>query len=350
MLAVLAGCSGGEAPPVAAEPSSAGSSEAPAPSPAAAGSQVDPDRPETRWIGNIPYDVFFDQPLTVATDTTPIGNNSSAALASAAPGVAPPENPAPATAPFSSPPAAPAGSSTAAAAVDWPEILPMAALVEEVKLLRTRLTANLNTVATFNKSTPAISLDGAVLTALAAIAIQHPEEVSWKSRAPAIRDLSYKIYENADGSGREPFAKAKEPFELAMTLLDGGNPPEGSSEEEVPFGEVVYVADLMKRIEASFNFLKSNINTEARLKEDPVTVERELRILAALGTIIRDPSYDSADEEEYQKLAVQLADGALAGTIAAKTGSFAEFQSALNRAQTSCAECHSKYRGSSSGF
>ena len=59
----------------------------------AAGQAVDPAHPETKWIGTIPFDVFYDQPLQVASDATPV--NGGLAIVSPKPpidGPKPPDN------------------------------------------------------------------------------------------------------------------------------------------------------------------------------------------------------------------------------------------------------------------
>lgn len=251
---------------------------------------------------------------------------------------------------MSTPKPADAAATVPTGAVDWAAVLPMALLVEETKLLRTRLTGNLQTVATFNKNTKAIETDAAILTALAAVATVHPEKVNWKPNAKYLRDLGLEVSSSANGTGREPFTKTKEPFEKLTIILDGGKPPEMESKDVVPFAEVAYLAEMMKRIETTFSNLKANFNTPARLKEDPAAVERELRMMALLGTMMADASYDSAAEEGYQKLTQRFVSGAKEALEAAKTGDLEGYQAALNKVQTTCAECHQEYRGNNSTF
>jgi len=357
----LAGCGGGGAPapasgtagtnPVA--PASPAASTSPTTSPAAPAPEstasANPNQKETKWIGNIPYDVFYDQPLNVATDTTSIGTPSSTAMAATSSAGTPAS---PAAMPAQETPAVPTATpaSTGGGAINWGQVLPMPILVEEVKLLRTNLTGNLQTVATFNKAQNPIALDGAMLAAMASVASVHPDQVSWKPNAHFVRDLAFQINENSAGTGREPYTKTKEPFDKALVILDGGKPPEMDSPESVPFSEVVYVADMMKRIEKTFNDLKANINTESRLKESSANAEREMRILLTLATLMGDASYDYSDQEQYKGFLKRFTDGARSGVEAIHTSSLEGFQAALNQMQTTCAECHQQYKGSDSGF
>lgn len=355
VLCLAVGCGGGSTPPT----TPASSTENPG-NPAHSvvstdqetSAPVDPNRKETKWIGRIPYDVFYDQPLVIATDSTTIGTASTAATPAAEPtGTAPAAAMAgsPST-PAATPSDAAVPATGAAGAVEWDEILPLPMLVEEVKLIRTRLTGNLQTVATFNRSQNPIALDGGMLAGLAAITPNYEEPLAWKENARFVRDLAFEINENSAGTGREPFTKTKDPFDKLTVVLDGGMPPEMDAPEQKPYAEVIYVSDMMKRIEHSFNHLKSNVNTADRLKENPADVERELRILMTLGTLMMDSSYDYADQPAYQNFLKKFTDGTRAGVMAVHSGSLESFQSALNQVQTTCAECHQEFRGSGTGF
>ncbi len=366
----LVGC-GGQPAPVAPAPAPAETTSAPAAAPsstpaspqataagntpatgAASSANNASGGKETKWIGSIPYDVFYDQPLSIASDTSTVGIPAVPSVNSAA-STAAPAAMAPAAAPVASGNApsnpAPAGS-TANALIQWGEVIPLPILMEEVKLIRTRLTSNLQTVATFNKSANAISTDAAILAALASVAERHPESAPWKANAAIVRDLAAEICSKAEGTGRTPFTNCKEPFDKLIVLLDGGKVQDVNAKEQVPFSDAVYVADMMKRIEVTFNGLKANFNTPARLKEDPATVERELRVLEMLGTMMSDHSYDSAEEENYQKLTRRFIEGTQSALQSAKTGDLDGYQGALNKVQTTCAECHQEYRGSNGSF
>ncbi|TWT40138.1 hypothetical protein KOR42_49860 [Thalassoglobus neptunius] len=306
-------------------------------------SEVDPNRKETQWIGTIPYDVFYDQPLTIAADSTSLSANSPDTTTQEIPEM-PPENTSETPSTDTSP------SVTSTEAVNWTEILPLPILIDETKRIRNRLSENLQTVGTYNKSINDISLDGAMMTALGAIATVHPEDDDWKNRAKFVRDLGYEIYMAADGTGRTAFTATEEPYLKLITALDGGTVNDVEADEVVDFADIVYVSDIMKRIDESINDLKANINTESRLKEDSEKTEQELRVLAALATIMSSDGYDSADSELYQKLTGKFIDGALSSVKAVKTENYEGFREGLNQMQSTCAECHQQFRSNSSSF
>lgn len=309
-------------------------------------SEVDPNRKETKWIGDIPYDVFYDQPLMVAADTTVIGGGGTTPPASnGTPAMA---NNDTSQGKTSEPP--PTESSTGGGAVDWGTTIPMTMLQEELKAIRTRLTTNLQSVGNYNRNAEAIALDGAIVAGLGAVVTVHPEADTWKDRGKFIRDLGYEIYSNAGPSGRAAFTASEEPFLKLQTAMDGGTVDGVDAEEIVPFGDVIYVSDMMQRIEFTYNNLKANINTEARMKEDPAAVQRDLHMLAAMGTIMGTESYENVENPGYQKLIAAFVGGALQGVDAVKTENFDSFRDGLNKIQTTCSECHQQYRGADSGF
>lgn len=309
----------------------------------AAAPAVDPNKKETKWIGTIPYDVFYDQPLTVAADATVIGGNPAATV------VTPSETPAMAANNASTEPPAATGSE-AGASVDWAKVLPMSHLQSELKVIRSRLNANLQSVGTYNRTAEEIALDGAIVAGLGAIVTVHPEADTWKDRGKFIRDLGYEIYSSSGESGRTAFTATEEPFLKLQTALDGGTVNGLEPEEVVPFGDVIYVSDMMKRLEFTYNNLKSNINTEVRMKEDPEAVMRDLHMLAAYGTLMSTESYENTDAKGYQDLIATFVGGALKSVDGVKTDNFDGFREGLSDIQTTCSECHQQYRGSDSGF
>lgn len=342
-IACFCGCAANAPEAPANDPGTASASVATGGAPAPANGET-PRRTalvhdsRTRWIGDIPYDVWFDRPLDVYRDSTPLvattGDAGSVPMAVA------PDNKttAPEATPAADPPAV-----DAAAGVDWNEIAPAEVLIAETKDIRVRLTANLQTVAAFNKSWMAVANDGALLSALAGVVERTPAEVNWKDKSSHIRELAYQIY-SVDATGREQFEKAKAPFDQITAMLDGGPPPDGDVAREAPFADYVSRGEMMKRIDTSFTWLKSDVNTPTRLKEDAEKAVHEATVLRMLGTIFGDASYEFSEEPEFQEFVRSFVEGNAAVVQAVRTGNFAEFEAARNRIQSTCDPCHQKYR------
>jgi len=358
---LLAGCA--NEPPA----TPAGDSSATTKAAASAGAPADVSRTDsvtaadtsrdqrTKWIGNIPYDAFFDRPLETyqagaaagshgeaVTSTTP-GNSGDGTKTVEAAGES-------ATAPASNrskSPAAPTATAGDAAAASWRSIGPIDLLDAETKEIRTRLSANLQTVATYNANTEAIETDSSVLALIAAIIERHPESVNWKDRAPFVRQLAYEMSGKASGKGRVPFQSTREPFEKIVGIWDGGPAPDMEAAPLAPLGDVGDRAQIMLRFETGFTWLRSDVNTPTRLKEEKDRVVRESSVLATLGTALEDPTFDSADQESYRALLRQFVDGQRAMRQAAESDDFAGFEQARDLVQKSCDACHLEYRNSS---
>lgn len=303
---------------------------------------VDPDHPETKWIGTIPYDVFYDQPLQVAADSTAVATATTSAPPAEAP-MAPPAAPAGDSPPSESPGDA---ASKTPGEVDWAAVAPMSFLVDEVKQIRVRLERNLQKISDFNKNVKSIAQDGAMLAAIAGVVERHSEEVNWKDKAANIRDLANEIYIKAEGSGSKPYNATKKPFEDLKRLLDGESPAE-PADPTTPLAEVADRGELMKQLNETYNSLKSNVNSADRLKEDQEKVHEELAIMTLLMTVMADPSYDRADDPRYQGFVDAIVGQQQAAAAAGAAGNFDDFSSAIGKINISCNECHMIFRTAS---
>lgn len=344
-VAILAGCGGGGAAPApsAAPPPSQQQASPAATAPTAAPVAAAPASRSTatRWIGGIPYDVFYDRPLEVAADQTLLAATTTApAAAPSVPTTPPttPATPAPAPPPTPTPTAAPSGGG-----IDWGRAAAIEQIVDEITSLRNDLSQKLSQLSTYNSSWEMIGVEATTLAALAGVVELHPGEVSWKANAKLARTLAAQVNANASKTGRSAYDATKAPFDLLVDLFSG-NPPAGvQAEEQAPFADYADRGVLMKRIELTLNGLKSNINTEARMKEDPAAVKRKLAMLATLMSVVATPSYDYTDETDYQQFAGGFITAAVAGREAVDANDFNGFSASLDRMKTLCGECHQKY-------
>ena len=287
------------------------------------------------WIGDIPYDVYYDRPLDVAMNSQTIATstNTTPDVTVVTPMPMTPD-PMPMT----------NTSADGGGEVDWESVIAIEVLNEEVKQIRNRLSANLQTVATFNREQEPNQVDAVVLSGLAAIAIMHPGDLNWKDKAPHIRDLANVIFNNCTTTGREAFAECEIAFEQIETMLDGGPVP--ADLEADPDRTPSEVADryyLMYRFRITSSHLKSNVNSEARLKEDVAGVVRDLSVLSALATLISMDSYEYSVESDYQAHIANFISATQASRTGAELESFEQFSQGIANIQKTCNECHQQY-------
>ncbi len=297
----------------------------------------------TKWVGDIPYDVFFDHPLSVVADEQETGTTAAAV----APG-APHENEPETLAEGPNHGVPDRGTDTnetsatnaLLASTDWRRLADIEVLNDEVKQIRNRLTADLRTVGTYNRNRDAIATDAAVLAAVAAVVGAHPDPLSWQNKATVVRDLSSQLAAQAREPGRDAFSAAQIPFEQLTEVLDGGPPPNGAAVADVPFCEIAGRSELMKQIKRSFDWLKSEIDSESRFRRSPDRRVREASLLAVLGAVLSSECYDLSDEPQYQQFFHEFIEGSVGMTTA---DSFQTFTTARDRVQNSCAKCHGEY-------
>ncbi len=347
-VGVVVGCSGAKpvdpAPAdVAVVPTAPGAPVAAAPTVPVA-TAADPAKPETKWIGNIPFDVFYDQPLTIASDATPIGGGPPSV--SPTPGdVAMTKPNDPATPTEATPAAAPAASGKP----DWAKVIPVELAIEVVKIARSDINANIQTVPKYNAGMEAIRTNAALIGMMSIIVAEHSEKANWQAKAKFVRDLTYAIQGKATEKGSAGHKATQELFEQVTTILDGGPPANKEAADSVPYVEVADRAEMMKIIEKTVNDLKSNIGDPKRMKDQADPVTRQLSMLAALGTMMLDASYEHADNPEYIGYSNAFIDGAKASLESVKTDRFDGFTSGLSKMNTACGDCHPKFKEGDGG-
>ena len=280
---------------------------------------------------DIPYDAYFDNPLEVVASNTGV--------------VAPANTPTePATSTAANPTVAETPAATSDGSVAWAEFLPIENLQGEIKKVQNQLKACMVSPGTYNGTYQDVVVYGSVIAAMAEIAIEHSEAVSWKDNAPLIRDTGLELSQAAIGLGKANYEKTKTAYDKLESIFAGSIPadvPEAAPRR--PFDETAGRGGLMKRIEKARNHLRDNINVEAKLKAEADSVLHETLIIATLGKVVCTDSYSSSDEDDYKNFGKALIDGAREATAAVKDQSFQKFTESMNKVNKSCDQCHAIY-------
>ena len=280
-----------------------------------------------QWIGDVPRDIFFEDPLGVAADRRPVGGAGVAANPMTEPGEANTPKP-------EEPPAT-------ASAGDWKSVIGIEPLQSEVKAIRNSLTGHLQNVGKFNSGLKEIPSDGATLAVLAAVAASHSDDVSWKKNAKFIRDLAGQMLSDNLARGRKSFGQVKTPFETIVEILDGGNPAElPESKEQAEFSDVADFGHLMQRIDRGFKWILGNARDEESYKEHAAKVRHEAAVMGVLARVIKEEGYGWSDDEDFVKHADTMLKACLTVEKAVAAENFADYDKAIGTIDQLCTQCH----------
>lgn len=306
---------------------------------------VHTDAKGRKWLGDVPYDVFFDHPLAVAAEggqsvkpggsTAVAANTTPAASAGNSAGKTGPAEKNSVTAEKK------AGSGEN----DWSRLVDIDVLDSEVKRIRNDLGAQLQSVSKYNGHYQEIAISGGTLATIGEIVAEHTGSVSWKPNAPLVRDLGQKIRDAAHVSGASALKATKTAYEQLVDVLDG-NVPAGvaAAPPRRDFSEIAPRDLVMKRMDRSFQWLKKSGPAQQILKKQSANALQEASLLAALGRVITVGHYDSADDPKYKAHADDLSSSAAAIAAAVKSDDASAFTDAVNRVQKRCDACHADYR------
>ncbi len=293
-------------------------------------SAVKVDADGRKWLGDIPVDVFFDDPLAIVADSAKV--TPAAPTTTEMPAEPTPDKPAPT-----------ATATAGGMGSNWKDLISIDQLQSETKRIRNHLTVALQSGGTYNGHYKELQVDGAVLAAIANIIVDHPESVTWKPNAKYIRDYGLDLSEASKALGKEAYEKSQTAAEKVTAVLDGNAPSDDNIAPKRPFGEVAHRAGVMKRIEKASEWMRSNIATEGKFKSELEQIQNEATMIATLGTVVTDESYESAGEEDYKGWAKNLVDGAREAVQSTQDQAFPKFQSAINKINKACQDCHASY-------
>lgn len=291
-----------------------------------------PTRGGSKKDSGIPYDAFLDDPLQIAQNNAVIAKPAA------------PADGGPKDVPMDKPAEPQPNAGAAAGAPSWADYISGETLQDEIKKVRNHLASSFTNPGTYNGTYKDIAVDGAVMAALAGIVTEGGADVSWKANAPFVRNFGSELSKAAVGLGKENFEKSKNAYEKLTSTLSGALPGDaGKAEPKLPFNETADRAELMKRIEKAKNWMRDNINNDAKLKGETETITHEASIISALGKVVSTEGYGSTDEKDYQNFVNALITGAQEASAAAKDQNLKKFTDAMNKVSKSCDQCHANY-------
>jgi len=289
-------------------------------------------------IGDIPIDVWpevwLKQPLSIVAES---GSTAGPAAAEVA-GDAKPAG-------ESVQPTAGKEPEPAGGATPWSTVISGEALADETKNIKNSLTPNLQDKGRYDSKYKEVRIDAATMAVVAAVARDVPDAPSWKTNAKYIRDVSSQIATESKANGEQFYKKTREAYDKFEALLSGSKPPGlEESADNVKFSELANRPYLMKRMERSSDWMKTQVNTEALFKKHSEKVAHEGSMLSLLGKVIATPDYGDHDDPEYIKSAEAVSQSGREIDEAVKNADFKAYTEALGRCRKACDKCHETFK------
>lgn len=338
MLVAFSGCGGGDKKKseTAGVPSKPKTSTQKSGSSKSSVSKSAADAP--REVGGIPFDVYFDEPLTVASDQRVVGGPAVAAptagMTTPPPTTTEPE-PEPAVAASSDGP-------------DWSELISTEELLSEVQSIRNDLNSRMVNFGAYKRSTLEIPVFGSTLAFLADIARRQDGDVNWKEKAHFIRALAIEMVDVTSSSTagvKKSYDAVNESYLKICDILDGNDPPElPEVEAEADFVDFVEMGYLMKRLERGEEWLKNNTGSEDSFNEKGALAQREVSLLATISESFMTEGFGYNEYEDFAAWAYGMRDAAKTMHKAVPAKAFNEFDAARSKISQSCTACHGVYR------
>ena len=228
----------------------------------------------------------------------------------------------------------------------WSKFISPGSLEDEVKAKVQTLAAAITTPTAFKAGGhKAAREDFSVLAAVFGVIAQYDGQVRWQKDAVGLRAAFARAGFNCKVGTDNSFKEAKLRGEDLADLVGGGNVSVATADAEAKWSEVSNRAPLMKRMElAQRERLGPWTASTAEFARNRDAVLREAQMLAMIAEVIKDPSYEFADDSTYRAYVDELQRHCLEMIEAAKNNDFPKAQAAASRANKACANCHGDFR------
>ncbi len=301
------------------------------------------DKKNRIWIENVPYDVWFKNPLEVLGDPTLLNldqnnldQNSKKSLAiniknNTSPKIPNSQN----------------NDNVSSEIQDplWKKLITAELIKDEINSIRNRLNGSFRSVAQFNKSLEQIELDCTMLASLGFLVETQNLGVSWQKSAWDVVHLSTNIRESSSSRGRKNFKTGKSFFDRLSTLLEGNQSVQNDSSQQVnDLSEIAERSSIMERMEQISDMLTSEINSEKKFEANQKKLIRESSLLAILAQTILNGSYESSEEEKYKDAGSNMFKEALELSNSAIDNDYSRWTELTNSIRKRCDQCHAEYR------
>ena len=288
-----------------------------------------------------PDEVWFENPLKIAGEKTPVGGGTTPAIATATPATT--------ATPVTTAAPPPSGDTPAAASGGngWESLITGDIIANEIKQIRIDMKDLLSTEGKYNGAyKKLIPMNMSVLGALATIGATHPDNLSWKPDAKFIRELATDVQSKANGLGKAPYETTIKAWEVEDAMLSGNKPPMlPEAAAALPFPEFVKRGPAMLRMDRANTFMLEKITSAEALKKEQEKLLHETAMLATVTRVIGSDGFTDAEAEEYQGYVKDMEAACKQMTEGAKAGDFAAVTDAKEKIKQACEKCHANFKG-----
>ncbi len=181
---------------------------------------------------------------------------------------------------------------------------------------------------------------------LFAVIQQFDGDVRWKKDAVGFRSIFGRAGVNCKVGTDNSFKEAKTRSEELAEIVKGSKIEVPKAEPEFKWAELVNRPPLMTRMgKEGYNVAAKNWTSDkGEFTKNKDDLLREAQLLAVIGRVIQDESYEFGDDEGYVNLAKELEQQAIDLAEAVKVSDLERAQSAAGKMNKACSACHEGYR------
>jgi hypothetical protein len=244
-------------------------------------------------------------------------------------------------------PEVPTSEASAADGSNWSDWISAAAIEDEVKANHLALRDLVDSPVQFKGGGfKQCRTRFSVLAVILQVAARYDGQVRWQDNAAALSEQFAKAGFNSKVGTDSTYREASLRVQDLEMLVRGERVSAPTPEGERPWHAIADRAPLMRRIDAAFmQRIRPHIAGEPGFRAKSDEILHEAQILALLAEIIHQPGYEYSDDEEVQSYARMMRDAAVELTEATRDQDFAKAAEAAIGIETSCVECHDRFRG-----
>ena len=229
----------------------------------------------------------------------------------------------------------------------WVGVIDSSTLENEIKRWQQQLTEQVTTPIKFKTTHQEISEQFSMLAMWFTVIGQYEGEVRWNEAADSARYAFMDSATRSRATDISAFNSVKQRTEDLTELVRGGKfPAEPNASSEVEDWSVIVDRNpIMSRLELSVSEeLKQATASEKDFKSQLDIVTHEAGVIAAMSRVLQLPEMLDADDDDYNAISEEMLVAALEMKAAAEAKNLEGVNSALNRINQACTNCHGDYR------